>query len=243
MSTKNRSGAPTWRRRPNPKRRSQAASEWSSLRGYTIGRSRPFPWRFGQGDVPPPLPQVHTDARRRRKLCLAGSLNSEAGRHGVNLGGGRRSAVKLFLIPSDFAKRLFPPIAVSLKSERAIRSGNARKVDDANQEAATVTRKGAAQVRAHVLFSPRARTEVQFNGVGRLRTYISFTLVKARLWIVTTPSSTALCSAYMIGLPIYGIRRPGVGNLSSEPTILTLKTNCLRWRRSAMRSPITSKII
>jgi hypothetical protein len=25
------------------------------------------------------------------------------------------------------------------------------------------------------LFSPRARTKAQFNGVGRLRTYISFT--------------------------------------------------------------------
>src|SRR5260221_1756080 len=58
-------------------------------------------------------------------------------------------------------------------------------------------------------------------------------LMKARLWIVTTPSSTILCSVSMIGLPIYGIRRPSVGNLSSGPTILSLKPNCLRWRRSA----------
>src|SRR5712671_2615692 len=67
-------------------------------------------------------------------------------------------------------------------------------------------------------------------------------LVKAPL-CVTTPSSTVLCSAYMIGLTIYGIKRPCVGNLSSRPTILSLKPNCLRWRRSARRSPITSKII
>jgi hypothetical protein len=47
---------------------------------------------------------------------------------------------------------------------------------------------------------------------------------------------------YMIGLPIYGIRRRGIGNLSGRLTILSLKPNCLRWRQSAMRSPITSKI-
>src|SRR6266478_349893 len=90
-----------------------------------------------------------------------------------------------------------------------------------------------------------ARTETKFNGVGRLRTYISFTgvLVKAPPWIVTAPSSKVLCSAYMIGLPIYGIKRPRVGNLSSRPTILSLGPNCLRWRRSARRSPVTSKII
>src|SRR6202022_3197263 len=67
-------------------------------------------------------------------------------------------------------------------------------------------------------------------------------LVKAPL-CVTTPSSTVLCSASMIGLTIYGIKRPCVGNLSSRPTILSLKPNCFRWRRSAKRSPITSKII
>src|SRR5882762_7508444 len=55
---------------------------------------------------------------------------------------------------------------------------------------------------------------------------------KLDLWIVTTPSSTALCSAYMIGLTIYRIKRPRIGNLSSGPTILLLKPNCLRWRRS-----------
>ncbi len=68
-------------------------------------------------------------------------------------------------------------------------------------------------------------------------------LVKAPPWIVTAPSPTVLCSAYMIGLAIYGIKRPRAGNLSSRPTILLLKPNCLRWRRSARRSPITSKII
>jgi hypothetical protein len=89
------------------------------------------------------------------------------------------------------------------------------------------------------------RSKIRFSGVGRLRTYISFTgvLVKAPPWIVTAPSSTVMCSAYMNGLPIYGIKRPRVGNLSSRPTILSLKPNCLRWRRSARRSPITSKII
>jgi hypothetical protein len=61
----------------------------------------------------------------------------------VNLVSGRRPAVKLFLIPSHLAKQLSPQFAVSLKSERATGSGNARKVDDARQEAAAVTRKGA----------------------------------------------------------------------------------------------------
>ena len=77
-----------------------------------------------------------------------------------------------------------------------------------------------------------ARTKTQFNGVGRLRTYISFThssvLVKAPLWIVTTPSSTVLCSACIIGLNVYGIKRPRIGNLPSRRTILSLKPNCLR---------------
>ena len=54
----------------------------------------------------------------------------------------------------------------------------------AYETAATVTRKGAASgprsrarrfTLAGFLFSPRARTKAQFNGVGRLRTYISFT--------------------------------------------------------------------
>lgn len=39
------------------------------------------------------------------------------------------------------------------------------------------------------------------------------------------------------------VKRPRVGNLSGRPTILSLKANCLRWRRSARRSLITSKVI
>jgi hypothetical protein len=37
------------------------------------------------------------------------------------------------------------------------------------------------------------------------------------------------------------LKRPIVGNLSGGPAILSLKPNCLHWRLSAMRSPITSK--
>src|ERR1700740_2951183 len=45
----------------------------------------------------------------------------------------------------------------------------------------------------------------------------------------------------MIGSTICGINRPSVGNLSGGPTIISLKSSCVHWRRSAMRSPITSK--
>jgi hypothetical protein len=51
--------------------------------------------------------------------------------------------------------------------------------------------------------------------------HVSVVLVKAPPWIVTTPSSTVLCSAFRIGLTIYGIKRPFVGNLLSRPTILS----------------------
>src|SRR5258705_13894456 len=46
-----------------------------------------------------------------------------------------------------------------------------------------------------------------------------------------------------IGLAVYGAKRPFFGNLPSRPTILSSRTSCLDWRRSARRSPITSKII
>jgi hypothetical protein len=71
----------------------------------------------------------------------------------------------------------------------------------------------------------RLPSKAQFNGVGRLRTYIQLhafgVRVKAPLRIVTTPSSTVLCSACIIDLNVYGAKRPHIGNLPSGRTILS----------------------
>src|ERR1700681_2347099 len=66
-------------------------------------------------------------------------------------------------------------------SDKEAQSATARRI---RKTAEAVNRRGAGSgprsrarrfTLAGFLFSPRARTKAQFNGVGRLRTYISFT--------------------------------------------------------------------
>ena len=52
----------------------------------------------------------------------------------------------------------------------------------------------------------------------------------SRLRIVTAPSSTVVCSACMIGLTVYDVKRPCIGNLSTRLMTLWSRTSCLSWR-------------
>ena len=66
--------------------------------------------------------------------------------------------------------------------------------------------------------------------------------LKAPLWIVQSPS-TVMCTECIIGLTVYEAKRTFFGNLPSRPTILSSRTSCLSWRRSARMPPTISKII
>jgi hypothetical protein len=70
--------------------------------------------------------------------------------------------------PAPIGQKAQPPAAGrSLKTAQAVTS---------NRGAGSGPRSRARRFAlAGFLFSPQARTKVQFNGVGRLRTYISFT--------------------------------------------------------------------
>jgi hypothetical protein len=73
--------------------------------------------------------------------------------------------------------------------------------------------------------------------------YAFSVLLKARLWIVTTPISTMPILARRIGLIIFARTQLSIAKLPSGPTMRLSKMSCLIWRLSARRSPKTSKII